>query len=122
MEARLHWRPGSKACRTLGALAARVSQDPGRRRGQRFRRCTGYDLPVAATQRSTIGHSRVLKPRLREAELAHFVARRLLLKAVSRMRRMRYARARSNLASALWTAHPGVDIIVSRQAMTASCF
>jgi DNA polymerase-4 len=50
----------------------------------------GYDLPSLGTHRSTIGHSRVLEPRLRAPEFALYVARRLLLKAVSRMRHTHY--------------------------------
>ncbi len=48
----------------------------------------GYDIPVPATQRRTLGHSHVLAPSLRAPEPARQVARRLLTKAASRLRRM----------------------------------
>jgi DNA polymerase-4 len=48
----------------------------------------GIDLPEPATQRRSIGHSRVLAPGLRELETARRVARRLVLKAASRLRRL----------------------------------
>ncbi len=50
----------------------------------------GYDLPELQTKRSSIGHSHVLGPALRPPHLAIDVARRLTMKACSRMRRMEY--------------------------------
>lgn len=50
----------------------------------------GHDLPDEETQRSSIGHSHVMAPELRSPEKAVFVARRLTLKATSRLRRMGY--------------------------------
>jgi DNA polymerase-4 len=50
----------------------------------------GADLPEEATRRSTIGHSHVMAPELRDPAKAKFVARRLTLKAASRLRRMGY--------------------------------
>jgi DNA polymerase IV len=50
----------------------------------------GYDLPDLPTKRRSIGHSHVLAPALRPPVLAINVARRLTLKACSRMRRMGY--------------------------------
>ena len=50
----------------------------------------GHDLPELETSRRTIGHSHVLGPDLRPAHKAIDVARRLTLKACSRMRRMGY--------------------------------
>lgn len=47
----------------------------------------GYDFPRQETSRSMIGHSRVLDPSLRTPEKARLMARRLLTKAVQRMRR-----------------------------------
>lgn len=47
----------------------------------------GYDLPDTITSRSTIGHSRILDPELRRPDSARLVARRLTLKAASRLRR-----------------------------------
>jgi DNA polymerase-4 len=50
----------------------------------------GADLPEIETQRRSIGHSHVMAPELRDPAQAIFVARRLLLKAASRLRRMEY--------------------------------
>ncbi len=47
----------------------------------------GYDFSVAETNRSMIGHSRVLDPDLRTPEKARLMARRLLVKATQRLRR-----------------------------------
>jgi DNA polymerase IV len=46
----------------------------------------GVELPEKATQERTIGHSHVLAPRNRGRESARLVARRLVLKAASRLR------------------------------------
>jgi DNA polymerase IV len=46
----------------------------------------GVDLPDKATQERTIGHSHVLAPKNRGRESARLVARRLVLKAASRLR------------------------------------
>ena len=48
----------------------------------------GQELEDAPTQRSTVGHSHVLSPEWRPPRMAGYVARRLLLKAASRLRRM----------------------------------
>ncbi len=50
----------------------------------------GHDLVEPETQRRSIGHSHVLAPALRPPAEAINVARRLTLKAASRMRRMGY--------------------------------
>lgn len=50
----------------------------------------GADLPEEETTRRSIGHSHVMAPEYREPEKARYVARRLTLKAASRMRRMDY--------------------------------
>jgi len=50
----------------------------------------GVDLPEKATQHRTIGHSHVLSPRNRGPEPARLTARRLALKAASRLRREGY--------------------------------
>ena len=47
----------------------------------------GYDIPDLETSRSTIGHSRILDPGLRSPAAARQVARRLTIKAASRLRR-----------------------------------
>ena len=48
----------------------------------------GHDLPERETQRRTIGHSHVLGPDTRAPDRARLVARRLCLKAATRLRRM----------------------------------
>lgn len=50
----------------------------------------GVNLPEEETTRSSVGHSHVLAPELREPAKARYVARRLTLKAASRLRRMGY--------------------------------
>jgi DNA polymerase IV len=50
----------------------------------------GHDLADLPTKRRSIGHSHVLGPALRSPQQAINVARRLTLKACSRMRRMGY--------------------------------
>jgi DNA polymerase IV len=50
----------------------------------------GYDLPELETKRRSLGHSHVLGPALRPPHLAIDVARRLTMKACSRLRRMEY--------------------------------
>jgi DNA polymerase-4 len=50
----------------------------------------GVDLPEKPTQSRTIGHSHVLAPRSRGLEPTRLVARRLALKAASRLRRKGY--------------------------------
>ena len=50
----------------------------------------GVDLPEKPTQSRTIGHSHVLAPRSRGLEPTRLVARRLALKAASRLRRKSY--------------------------------
>jgi DNA polymerase-4 len=50
----------------------------------------GYELPQQETTRSTVGHSHVLEPEWRPVEQAREVAKRLLLKAASRLRRLGY--------------------------------
>lgn len=50
----------------------------------------GVDLPEKATQSRTIGHSHVLSPARRGVEPARLTARRLALKATSRLRRTGY--------------------------------
>jgi DNA polymerase IV len=50
----------------------------------------GHDLPELPTKRRSLGHSHVLGPDLRPPAHAINVARRLTLKACSRMRRMGY--------------------------------
>lgn len=50
----------------------------------------GVELPDVETTRSSVGHSHVLAPALRPPDQARYVARRLMLKATSRLRRLGY--------------------------------
>src|ERR1700729_3814093 len=50
----------------------------------------GMELPEEITVRRSIGHSHVMAPELRDPAKAKYVARRLTLKAASRLRRMEY--------------------------------
>lgn len=50
----------------------------------------GLELAEPEKRRSTVGHSHVLAPAVREAEEARYVARRLTVKAASRLRRLGY--------------------------------
>lgn len=59
----------------------------------------GYELPDEETTKSTIGHSHVMAPELRDPAKAKYVARRLTLKAASRLRRMGYYAASFHLSA-----------------------
>jgi DNA polymerase-4 len=61
----------------------------------------GVELPDEETTRSTIGHSHVLAPELRPPAKARYVARRLTLKAASRLRRMDYYASALSFAARL---------------------
>ncbi len=50
----------------------------------------GYDIPDLETNPSVIGHSRILDPELRRPDKARLVARRLTLKAATRLRRKEF--------------------------------
>jgi DNA polymerase-4 len=50
----------------------------------------GMELPEETTARRSVGHSHVMAPELRDPDKAKEVARRLTLKAASRLRRMEY--------------------------------
>lgn len=63
----------------------------------------GVELPEEETRRSTVGHSHVMAPELREPAKAIFVARRLTLKAASRLRRMGYYASAFHLSVRLET-------------------
>tara|TARA_R110002124_G_scaffold64985_2_gene178007 strand:- start:834328 stop:835599 length:1272 start_codon:yes stop_codon:yes gene_type:complete len=59
--------------------------------GERFwYRLHGYEIPEQETKTSMIGHSRVLDPELRSPENARKMARRLTVKAASRLRRQEF--------------------------------
>ena len=59
----------------------------------------GYELPDEETTKTTIGHSHVMAPELRDPTKAKFVAKRLTLKAASRLRRMGYYASSLHLAA-----------------------
>lgn len=61
----------------------------------------GEDLTEIATTRRTLGHSHVMAPELRHPAKAIFVARRLTLKAASRLRRMEYYAAALSFSARL---------------------
>jgi DNA polymerase IV len=61
----------------------------------------GHDLPELVTQRRSIGHSHVLAPDLRPPNRAILVARRLTMKACSRLRRMDYCATRFGFSARL---------------------
>jgi len=50
----------------------------------------GYEIPDQATHTGMIGHSRVLDPELRRPAEARLIARRLTVKAASRLRRQEF--------------------------------
>lgn len=58
----------------------------------------GTEISDNKTERKTIGHSHVLEPKWRPKELAEKVMCRLLLKAASRLRRMKYYSSRLSLS------------------------
>ena len=58
----------------------------------------GFDLPDEETHRSTVGHSHVLAPDMRQPHQAYQIARRLTMKAVARLRRMEYCAEKFSLS------------------------
>lgn len=78
----------------------------------------GYDVPDLQTSPSMIGHSRILDPELRHPDKARQVARRLTVKAATRLRRKEYFATRFYLSARIddtqkWsgeiTLHPAQD-------------
>ncbi|QQG37183.1 MAG: impB/mucB/samB family protein [Micavibrio aeruginosavorus] len=78
----------------------------------------GYDVPDQPTNPGMIGHSRILDPELRPVDKARQVARRLTLKAATRLRRMGFYATRCHLSVRLadgprWSGemqlHPAQD-------------
>lgn len=78
--------------KTLWSLdAGRMRRVWGNVMGQRFwYMLHGTQVPPIETTKRMVGHSHVLPPALRPGHLAHLVARRLMVKAAARMRRMDY--------------------------------
>ena len=58
----------------------------------------GYDVPDTVTSKSTIGHSRMLDPDLRPPAAARIVARRLTVKAATRLRRHEFYATKFSLS------------------------
>ncbi|MAF68232.1 MAG: impB/mucB/samB family protein [Micavibrio sp.] len=88
MEARL-FRAGITTVEKLWNISPKHARKIwGSVSGERFwYNLHGFDVPDQKTSRSMIGHSRVLDPDLRESDKARLIARRLLLKALARLRR-----------------------------------
>ena len=98
----------------------------------------GYDVPHQETKNGMVGHSRVLDPDMRVPEKARVMTRRLLFKAVMRLRRKGYYAGALSLSVRLldgrrWAADaafpPAQDVFTFLQhldglwaAMTAECF
>ena len=77
---------------TIEELCARRPREAGTAYGSRdgdrlWYALHGFDLPEKPTQSRTVGHSHVLSPQARAPEPARLTARRLALKAASRLRR-----------------------------------
>lgn len=67
--------------------------------GERFwLKLHGQEIPDEPAQHRSIGHSHVLAPEMRPPDQAGLIARRLLLKAASRLRRMEYRATRMHLS------------------------
>ncbi len=94
MERRLH-RAGIDSIAALWAIAPKHARKIwGSVTGERFwYDLHGVDLPERETVRRSIGHARVLAPDCRQPDRARLVARRLTLKASSRLRRLGYLAA-----------------------------
>ncbi len=65
----------------------------------------GYDIPDTETSRSSIGHSRILDPELRPPEAARSIARRLTIKAATRLRREEFFATKFSLGVRLVDGH-----------------
>lgn len=88
MERRLH-RAGVTSVEKLWNLSPKHARKVwGSVGGERFwYNLRGFDVPDIPTNPSVIGHSRMLDPALRFPDPARLVARRLTVKAATRMRR-----------------------------------
>ncbi len=91
MEARLH-KAGIKTVEQLWNLDPRHARRIwGGVAGERFwYNLRGYDIPDIKTNPSMLGHSRILDPELRRPAAAWLVARRLTVKAATRLRRKEF--------------------------------
>lgn len=91
MEKRLS-RQGIRTLQTLCQLdLVQMRKAWGNIWGERmWHHLRGIDLPDLETKRSSLGHSHVMAPELRDPEKARQVGLRLTLKCASRLRRMNY--------------------------------
>lgn len=92
---RMERRLAQEGVNDIAGLCARRPRDAGQAWGgsngdRLWYLLHGVDLPEKPTQSRTIGHSHVLAPRARGLEPTRHVARRLALKAASRLRRKDY--------------------------------
>lgn len=110
MEKRL-FRAGITTMAGLWALNARQMRAIwGSIEGERFYYMLhGTDIPETQTTRRSIGHSHVMAPELRSPEQARLVARRLALKAASRMRRLDLQAGALVLSVRIEGGQPGVS-------------
>lgn len=89
LEQRLHAAHVPDIAALWALSPTRMRQIWGSVTGQRFwYMLHGVQVPSTVTAKRTIGHSHVLAPPLRSNPLAHLVARRLLVKAAVRLRRL----------------------------------
>lgn len=81
---------GIKSIADLWAISPKhARQIWGNVGGERFwYNLHGYDVPDIKTHSSMVGHSRILDPEHRKPDIARTVARRLTIKAASRLRRL----------------------------------
>lgn len=89
MEARLH-RAGITSIEQLMSLEPKAARHVwGSVGGERYwYELHGVDVPKSDDGRRSVGHSRVLSPKMRGHNDARFVARSLLLKCATRIRRL----------------------------------
>jgi DNA polymerase IV len=100
MERRL-WNGGIRTMEDLWITSPKQARRIwGSVEGERFwYNLHGHDVPDRITHRSMIGHSRILDPDMRTPDAAYQMARRLTLKAASRLRRMEYYTTRFALST-----------------------
>jgi DNA polymerase IV len=81
----------------------------------------GIELPEEKSARKSIGHSHVLAPELRPPATARLVARRLLIKAASRLRRLDFLARRLSLSVRVENG-PRLDAETSCEAFSNDSF
>lgn len=84
--------------------------------GERFwYKLHGYDIPSLETQRSVIGHSRILDPELREADKAYNVLHYLTTKAASRLRNQKLCAGKISISLKFSYDSPWGELRFSRE-------